>query len=102
MVATYSYLEAYYRFQRPIFISAALIGLGSFNFLFFSLVFVSWYHGILAGAGTILGILVVSAFYYLIGYLSILCAGNIIGNMASYIIHQIRAFVVICKLIVFD
>ena len=86
----YSFLENYYRLQRPIFITIALTAVGSFNFLFFSLVFVSWYHGVLAGAGTVLGILVVSAVYYFILWMSKLCAGNIIGNMADQIIYHIR------------
>lgn len=102
MLANHGYVESYYRYQRPIFISAALVGLGSFNFLFFSLVFVSFYHGILAGAGTVLGILVVAALYYFICWINYTCAGNALGQAAGAALYQIRTFGSVCRLIIFE
>jgi hypothetical protein len=102
MFSRHGYVETYYRFQRPIFITFALLGLGSFNFLFFSLVFVSLYHGTLAGAGTILGVLVVAACYYFVVWISKVCAANAIGQTAEALLYQIRTFGSVCRLIIFE
>lgn len=79
-----------YLYRRIVFISVVSLGTTVFNFFLFTAIMVSAYHGMLAGAGTMLAVLCVSLFYYFMLFLETKFASNIVGGYARKFLAPLR------------